>query len=246
MKGASLTMSFFARLLEIQTLDLAVDAARKRVEDLPERKLLPKLAGKRTRVDGEVAEARAEGIRIESAAEEVGRAVAQIVLDIEAAEVERYSGKRKDRDEAVAHDASQQALREKQTELEEEEMSLLESMEAVEGKIEIGLSEFAKIQAEGELVTKSLLKGEAEAASEIAGLEASRGALAEGISSEVMSTYERLRAQPRSGGRGATAFEGGSCTNCRITLPSLERSRMLAEPEDALIQCPQCRKVLVR
>jgi uncharacterized protein len=239
-------MSFLAPLLEVQRLDLAADSARKRIEELPERKMLPKLAAKRVAVEAELATHRAERVRLEGAEEEISRAVAQIVRDIEAAEVERYSGKRKDREEAVAHDASQQALRDKQEELEEQEMTLLESMEAIEGKIESELSRLATLQTEGEQIAESLQNNETEGASEIAGLEESRGKLAEGMPQEVMTVYERLRAQPRSGGRGATAFEEGSCTGCRIKLPSLERSRMLAEPEDALLQCPQCRRVLIR
>ena len=62
----------------------------------------------------------------------------------------------------------------------------------------------------------------------------------------VLSAYERVRDQKGKAGRGAAVLDKGDCQGCRIKLPSLEKKRLLAEPEDALIQCPQCRLVLVR
>ena len=239
-------MSFLAPLLEIQSLDLATDAARKRATELPERKMLPKLAGRAAEVEAKLTANRGEQLRIEGVEEELSLGVAQIAKEIEAAEVDRYSGKRKGRESAAAHDVSQEELRLKQVALEEEEMALLESMEKIEAAIEVDLSQIAKLRAEADQIKQALKKGEAEAATEMAGLVSARATLASGIPADVMAAYEKLRAQPRSGGRGATSFEDGSCTGCRITLPSLERSRMLAQPEEALLQCPQCRKVLVR
>ena len=128
-------MSFLAPLLEIQTLDLAADAERRRSAKLPEREALPILAAKLIEIDGRLANARAERVQQGTEEEEIGVAVSQIVADIEAAEVERYSGKRKNQDEAVAHKESQQQLHEKQNALEEQEMALLESIEAVDDRI---------------------------------------------------------------------------------------------------------------
>ncbi|MBJ18331.1 MAG: hypothetical protein CL933_02795 [Deltaproteobacteria bacterium] len=244
--GAPLNMSFLAPLLEAQDLDLAVDAANKRAAELPERGALPVLAEGIVRVEAELAVAREERAEMERSEDELARAVSQIALDIESAEVERYSGKRKDRDEAVAHDVSQQALRDKQTGLEEQEMGLLESIEIVEGRIAEFESTIASHRMESENLAEVIRNVQSEVATKVARLSESRAAIAPGIPDDVLAAYERVRSQPRSGGRGATSLKEGRCTGCRIKLPSLEKKRMLAEPEEALIQCPQCRRVLVR
>jgi predicted nucleic acid-binding Zn-ribbon protein len=239
-------MSFLAPLLQIQDLDLAADGALKRARELSERESLPAIATKIAAAESARSAARAERAALEASEEELGRAVAQISKDIEAADVERYSGKHKDRDEAVAHDEAQQARREQQAVFEEQEMELLEAIEAVESRIETHESAIANYRADSAKLSELIKKVEAEVESEVARLGDTRSTLVSRIPDEVLSTYERVRAQPRNGGRGATNLDDGRCKGCQIKLPSLEKKRMMAEPEDALIQCPQCRRVLVR
>jgi len=239
-------MSILAPLLEAQTLDLETDAARKRAAEASERATLPKLAEKIARAEEELAAARAKRGELETAEHALGASVSRIVREIEAAEVERYSGKRKGRDGAAEHEASQQALREEQVELEEQEMELLESIEAVEGRIREAEARIASYRSDHRKLEEAIRKVEAEVEAEIARLASARASLATPIPADVLAAYERVRSQPRSGGRGATLLSEGRCTACRIKLPSLECKRMLAEPDEALIQCPQCRRVLVR
>ena len=104
-------MSFLALLLEVQDLDLAADAARLRFAKFPERESLPLLELRLAEIDSILAAANAERAERQTEEEVIGREVAQIVRDLEAAEVDRYSGKRKNQDEAAAHKESQERLR---------------------------------------------------------------------------------------------------------------------------------------
>jgi len=239
-------MSFLAPLFEIQDLDLAADAARGRISTLPERARAPELERKRAEIDAALAAAEAERAARGEEEERLGREVTQVARDIEHAEVERYSGKRFDQDEAKAHDASQAALRAKQAELEEQEMALLEAMEEIEARFEEQTAARAANRAEAEKVQSAIQQAEAEVEVELARILTARGQIESRVPDAIRNAYERLRQQSRSGGRGAAGLAEGRCTACRIKLPSLEYSRMQAEPEDALIQCPQCRRVLVR
>jgi predicted nucleic acid-binding Zn-ribbon protein len=239
-------MSFLAPLLEVQDLDLAADAARARSAKLPEREAIPLLDSKLAKIETGVAEANADRAAKETEEEQLAKEVAQIVRDIEAAEVERYSGKRKNQDEAADHNASQQGLHEKQTALEEREMELLEEIEVVEGRIEAELSARAANRAKSEKVQELIRKVEEEVAAELGRLVSARTKIAEALPKNLMAAYERVRGQAQRSGRGAATLSEGRCGGCQIKLPSLEKTRMLAEPEEALIQCPQCRRVLVR
>ena len=239
-------MSLLAPLLQIQELDLAVDALRQKAEKLPERAALPKLAKGLAAIDAELAKIRSEGqARVQEEAE-LGRSVSQVAKEIEAAEVERYSGKRIDRDEAAEHKASQAALREKQSEYEEQELELLMAIEKLETALNEQNAARAENLSETEKAQAVLLKAEEAINSEVAVLAGDREGLIKGIPAPVLSAYERVRAQERARGRRVAPLEGGRCTGCRIKLPSIEFRKMLAEPEEALLQCPQCRRVLIR
>ena len=239
-------MSFLAPLLEIQALDTAADAARKRSRELSEREALPLVATQLGEIEARLAAARADRVLRETEEHEVGKAVSQIVKDLEAAEIERYSGKRKNQDEASAHKESQQKLHEKQTDLEEQEMALLEAIEDVDTRIQAEEAAQATNRADAGKIEEAIRKVEQEVALEIGGLESKRSKLTPVVPGDILVAYDRVRAQPQKGGRGAAALADGRCGGCRIKLPSLERTKMLASPEETLIQCPQCRRVLVR
>jgi predicted nucleic acid-binding Zn-ribbon protein len=239
-------MSLLAPLLQIQELDLAADALRQKVETLPERAALPRLAKKMAAIEAELAKIRAEGqARVKEEAE-LGRAVSQLAKDIEAAEVERYSGKRVERDEALEHKAAQAALREKQAEYEEQELELLLAIEKLEAALNEQNTARAKNIEETKEAEAVIRKAEDGLEAEIAGLMEQREELTLGLPAPILAAYDRVRGQERARGRGVAPLEDGRCTACRIKLPSIEFRKMLAEPEEALLQCPQCRRVLIR
>jgi predicted nucleic acid-binding Zn-ribbon protein len=116
----------------------------------------------------------------------------------------------------------------------------------VETQIAMDEAERASSHAERQALQELVARVDAEVEAELARLDEARLRWVPHVAAAVLAAYERVRAQPRAGGRGAATIAEGRCTGCRIKLPSLELRRMLAEPEDALLQCPQCRRVLVR
>ena len=239
-------MSLLAPLMDIQELDLAADKARVHSESLPERETLPVLATELATIDRSLQAAESELADMQAEEERLGAEVSQVVRDIEAAEVARYSGKRMNRDDATSHDEAQQRLRAQKDDLEEQEMDILEKVEAVEGRIEESQGTRSTRQDEMTRVQEAIQKVEAETKAELEQLQARRAELMPGLPPAVLGAYDRVRNQPRAGGRGVALIKEGACSACQIRLPSHEKVKMLAEPEDALIQCPQCRRVLIR
>jgi predicted nucleic acid-binding Zn-ribbon protein len=239
-------MSRLDPLLDIQELDVAAGRAREHSANLPERAAIPLLHAALSDVDQRLTSAESERSQIQSEEEILATEVSQIARDIESAEVERYSGKRLNQDEAAAHNESQQLLRDRKAAIEEREMELLEALEDVEARIDADRGARAGHLAEGERVNEAIRKAEAEVASELEALERDRSKLTSQIPAPLLGSYDRVRAQPRAGGRGAARLDDGRCGACRIKLPSHEKTKMMALPENALIQCPQCRRVLVR
>lgn len=238
--------SLLAPLLDTQRLDLAADAARRRSLELPERAELPIVVERIAALGRALATARTERASVEAEEGEIAEAVSSLVKSIEAAELEHYAGKRKDRDAATKHAATQETRRTEQSALEAREMEMLEAAEAVGEKIDELEAELERDRAERERLEGVLRDVEREVETAVAGLLDERSAFVAALPEPIVAAYERVRAQSRSRGQGATTLAEGRCGACRIKLPSLELHGMLGEPDDALLQCPQCRRVLVR
>jgi len=61
---------------------------------------------------------------------------------------------------------------------------------------------------------------------------------------DLLSLYERVRAA--SGGVGAARLYQRRCEGCRLELNATERGRIRAAPDDAVIRCEECGRILVR
>ena len=239
-------MSTLAPLLEVQDLDQAADAERARSESLAERASLLAVREKMRQLEAERGGAEGEKARLFQDEQALSADVIEVAKQIEQADVDRYSGKRIDRDEAAEHDAAQQARREAQAQLEERELEILEALEGVDAKLAEHAKAMSALQEEEAACLAAIDRVEADVGAELARLLTGRNLLTPDVPEAILAAYERVRAQPRMNGRGAARLEKGSCGGCRIKLPSLEVTQMLAEPEEALIQCPQCRRVLAR
>jgi predicted nucleic acid-binding Zn-ribbon protein len=75
-------------------------------------------------------------------------------------------------------------------------------------------------------------------------LRGERGGLAAEVTDDLLALYEKVRAS--SGGLGAAALHRGQCTGCHLSLPPTDLSRFRAAPEDEVLRCEECRRILVR
>jgi len=81
---------------------------------------------------------------------------------------------------------------------------------------------------------------------ELAEREREKAARATGLPAAIMAAYESRRGRARLNGLAAAALTEKGCGGCKMQLPRLEVSRMRAEPEDALLECENCGRLLVR
>ncbi len=233
-------------LLEVQALDLSARAAQVRASELPERERLRELAQDVARLEAERRETQVERERLEAEEVTLGEQVAALVKEIEAADVARYSAKRPSRDEVAEHDAAQAKRRANQSEFEEQEMALLEAIEEVDTRDRALAERIADVRREAGEATARIRAVEADVSAEIERIGAARSPLVAAIPSDVLKTYEHVRDQQGKAGYGATELGEGSCGRCKIKLPSLEYRHMREAEAGTLLQCPQCRRVLVR
>lgn len=239
-------MGLLSPLLEIQQLDRARDALLERRASLPERAEKAKVEERVARVDaahGDLEREQAELGRQEHAlAEQVGEVAARA----KQAEDTLYGGTVKAAKDLAALQGEIDGIRASQSELEEQEMTLLEEMDRVEGAMGENRRAREEVMAELGSVDARLKAEEASIDGEVAELGRQKQVHAKGLPATVVSAYESLRGNARLRGVAAAAFTERGCGGCKMQLPRLEATRMREQPEDALLHCENCGRLLVR
>ena len=239
-------MALLDALLEVQDLDLQADRRAREHEELPERAAL---------VACEVKLRENERLRagVQARLDELARddrAVAGEVSTVAAAakdvEERLYSGSVTAPKELEALQEDLRLTRGKQAGLEERELEIMEQIEGQEGEL-AGLAE-RKADAEGRAgaLQQDIAEAEARIKAEIGVLTSKRETPLATLPSAFAEHYAALREKPRLNGKAAVGLQDGLCLGCRVSLPRVDLSRILAEAEDALIPCPHCSRLLVR
>ena len=239
-------MSKLSQLLEAQELDLGSDRLSERRRNLPERESL-RLSQLRA---GELDEAHRQlGVRreqLDQAEHTLVDEVATIARKAKEVEDTLYGGTVRSSKELTGLQEELRQLREKQSGLEEREMALLEEIEQVGRDTEANRADLEQCDRETRAIEAALKAAEAEIDAELAQLAAQRKDKVADLPAAIVAEYDRLRGRDKLAGRPAALLVDGECGGCRVKLPVLEYNRMKAKPEDTLLTCPRCARVLVR
>lgn len=79
---------------------------------------------------------------------------------------------------------------------------------------------------------------------EVAALHAQREEALASLTADDIALYDRVRKQ--FGGVGVARLEGSHCSGCHMDLSPRELDLVKAVPADALAECPQCGRIIVR
>ena len=80
--------------------------------------------------------------------------------------------------------------------------------------------------------------------SQLAVVKDERATAASGMPEDLMALYEKLREQ--KGGVGAAALRRRECGGCRLTLNASDLSLIAKRPDDDVVRCEECNRILVR
>jgi len=211
---------------------------------MPELAEIAELTAKRTDVDNLARDVR---IRVDDLTVEQKK----VDLDVEAVKTRRT----RDRDrmdqglisnpkdlERMQHEL--ESLERRISSLEDDELEVMEKIE--EAQAELG--EFERLVAETDerLAVLTQTRDEKLAAidEQLQQQEAARGPAAEGLPDDLVRLYQRLREQ--KGGVGAATLRARTCSGCQLSLDSVELSRIKGLPEDEVVRCEECDRILVR
>jgi predicted nucleic acid-binding Zn-ribbon protein len=231
------------RLLDLQAIDTRLDQIAHARTHLPELAELADLQGKARLIDDQLVRSRTE---LGDVQREVAKAESdvQLVRDRAArdqARLDTGTGSAKDL-QAIQHELASLARR--QGELEDIELEVMERAEAAESdvaELERGRGELTtRIEALEAARDEAFARLDAEAGE----IGAPRTTVVDEVGADLVTLYEKIRVA--NGGTGAAALRQRRCGGCQLELNPVEIQRIRSAPDDEVLRCEECRRILVR
>ncbi|WP_425581112.1 zinc ribbon domain-containing protein [Terrabacter aerolatus] len=144
--------------------------------------------------------------------------------------------------QALQHELTSLAGR--QSELEEVELEVMERSESLTARVAELESRHTELVARVEA-----LESERDAALSTLDAEAEkvgsgRADIVAGVGEDLVALYEKIRAS--SGGMAAAELRHRRCGGCRLELGNVDLARIRNAPEDEVVRCEECRRIMIR
>ena len=137
-----------------------------------------------------------------------------------------------------------QSLHRRQSDLEEVVLDVMERRETAQVTLEQAAAEREQLESELINVTAARDAALAELAEQSVKAGDRRVEVTAAISPDLLELYDKLRAQ--HGGVGAAALRQRGCQGCNLTLNTNDLNAIRAAPDDEVLRCEECRRILVR
>jgi uncharacterized protein len=144
--------------------------------------------------------------------------------------------------EGLQHEIA--TLGRRQSDLEDIVLEVMERLEAVQARHAALTAAREQAQTRAAELTATRDTTVAEIDAEVTGLQAQRDTQAGRLDDDLVSLYEKIRAQ--QAGIGAAELRQRRCTGCRLELNNVEIGRLRSAEEDEVLRCEECRRILVR
>ena len=230
------------RLLELAELDTSLAQLAHRRRTLPEHAELERL-------ERQIVDLEDERVRAQVAVDDLDRDIARVDRDVEQvrqradrdrARLDAGTGPPKEL-EALQHELGTLARR--QRELEDAELELMERREQAQSQLDDVLSRLASARDAHAQTTQRRDELLADIDRDTEQKKAARGPLVASLPADLVALYEKVR---ESKGTGAALLRHGRCGGCRLELSGSEKARLRSAPADEVVQCEECRAILVR
>ena len=137
-----------------------------------------------------------------------------------------------------------ESLNRRKQELEEVELEIMVRIDEADSRRQEHERERERFAAEVDKLSKERDAALAEIDVKRSEISALRESVVSSISPELMALYQKIRES--SGGIGAARLKDGKCDGCHLNVNTVELTRIKALPEDELVRCEECRRILVR
>lgn len=237
-------MSRWELLLVVQEHDTRVDQLKHQIEALPARAALAKVEEAGADVDRKIAV-------VDSRLGDLGRSqqrledeIALLKDKVSKTDQQLYSGTTNSPRELQAMQDEIASVRRHISQLEDEELDVMEATEPVDAERETLAAERAKLDEQAQGYRAEIAEAEADLQQQLDTVEQERDAAAAEVPDELWPRYDKLRAQ--LGGVAIARLAGSTCQGCHLKLSAVEVDRIKRLPPDEPVTCEECGRLLVR
>jgi predicted nucleic acid-binding Zn-ribbon protein len=192
----------------------------------------------------------ADVVRAETEVKDLGREVKRLESDVETVRA------REDKDQRLLDSGSVspkemtnlqhelETLKRRQSDLEDQELELMERLEVAEKALAVAQAGLEKAKADRERAEQLRDDALADIEDGTTRHEAARTEVAAGISAPLLALYDRIRTQ--TGTSGAAPLRHRACQGCRIELYGNELAAVRNADPHEVLRCENCSRILVR
>jgi predicted nucleic acid-binding Zn-ribbon protein len=226
-----------ADLWRLQEIDLAIDSRRATIDDARAR------LGQSEELEAARAEATQRGEEQRAAASEqkdIELQASDLRSKIAPAEEKLYSGAIKNPKELTDLQQDIDQLKRQLATTEEREIEAMAALEIADQELSAAETRVHALDAAWREEQAELAGNVERLSGELAEHEAERRGVAAEIDPGVLKVYEHVRRAHQ--GKGAARLDRNLCLGCRISLPTSTVNK--ARAGSALVQCPNCERIL--
>nr|WP_201931524.1 C4-type zinc ribbon domain-containing protein [Nocardioides donggukensis] len=143
--------------------------------------------------------------------------------------------------ERMSHELG--SLERRISDLEDTELEVMEQLEEAQAELDRVAAELADTEQQLAAATQERDNRAAAINAELGTVSAERSTAAEGLPTDLMSLYERIRG---SKSVGAAPLRARQCGGCRLTLNASDLAVIAKAPSDEVVRCEECSRILVR
>jgi predicted nucleic acid-binding Zn-ribbon protein len=237
-------MSPLDQLLEVQKHDTAAEQLRHRRTTLPERASLEECRSALVATVEELADAAEERAEITEDIKHIEKEVEALERRVKEVDHLLHSGAVAAPRELKALQDEIASLQRRQGMLEDGEIEMMERAEPLDATMAELTERKDQLESRGTELEAELAAAEAGVDDELVTTEQERAALVAEVPADMVATYDKLRSQ--LAGVAVAKLSGGTCGGCFLSLSAVEVDRIKKQPADAIVNCEECGRILVR
>ncbi len=234
----------YEQILAIQALDLGLRQLEHRHRSHPIREQLTAIEAELTAVDAESATIEERHHDLERGRKRLEDEAAIISDRRTAIDGKLYGGEVTASKELLALQDEAAMLLAKQTEIEDQELELMEALEGVDGERAEAANRRRELDERRAGVQTELDAALAEIDSEIVDLQRQRVDAVAGADDTLLANYESRKDQ--FDGVAVARLVNGACDGCHIRLSAVALDQMAKMADDDVVTCEECGRLLVR
>jgi uncharacterized protein len=242
--GEPVSDSQFEVLMRVQDLDTVISQLTHRKTVLEERLELQAVEAQLITVAARDAVAKKELAALAVRLDELEEQVSTVNERRTGLEGRMYADRGGAARDLQAMDVEVHHLAERRAEIEEAELEIMMEQDPIEGELAQLAQEKAALEEVALGHRVALKAAETVIDAELSAAQMSRAAEATQLPADLAEKYETLRTHLK--GVGAARLIGNRCDGCHLQMSPVEVERIMKMPDDAIVTCEQCARILVR